>query len=127
MKYILLIFSLFILNACTQVDSQSDIVKVESLDPTDSDCDGVVDALDVCPGGNDTVDNNGDGLPDCKFPPSNISQVITGWKCSGGTKVQVCSKSAGGFKTVCTYFSAVQNHINAGGYLGPCGNASCNQ
>lgn len=91
----------------------------------DSDCDGVGDVCDVCPGGNDKVDNNNDGRPDCKYPPSNINQIINAWKCSGNTKVQVCSKSPGGYKTVCTYLSAVQNHINAGGYLGPCNNAGC--
>lgn len=92
---------------------------------SDSDCDGVGDACDVCPGGNDQIDNNNDGRPDCKYPPSNINQVINAWKCSANTKVQVCSKSPGGYKTVCTYLSAVQNHINAGGYLGPCGNSGC--
>ena len=91
----------------------------------DADCDGVGDACDQCPGGNDKIDNNNDGKPDCKYPPSNINQVISAWKCSGNTKVQVCSKSPGGYKTVCTYLSAVQNHINAGGYLGPCGNSGC--
>ena len=91
----------------------------------DDDCDGVGNACDQCPGGDDKIDNNNDGKPDCKYPPSNINQIINAWKCSANTKVQVCSKSPGGYKTVCTYLSAVQNHIIAGGYLGPCGNSGC--
>ncbi|MBK6858730.1 MAG: T9SS type A sorting domain-containing protein [Saprospiraceae bacterium] len=98
---------------------------VFSVSGADDDCDGVGNGCDQCPGGNDKIDNNNDGKPDCKFPPSNINQIINAWKCSGNTKVQVCSKSSGGYKTVCTYLSAVQNHINAGGYLGPCGNSGC--
>lgn len=127
MKYILLIFSLFILNACTQVDSQSDIVKVESLDPTDSDCDGVPDSSDICPGVDDTIDKNGDGKPDCKFPPG-YANVDSTWKCSSPSlqKVIVQTKTpSGGFQEVCTYYSSVQTHINRGGFLGK--KKSCNQ
>jgi len=98
---------------------------VFSVSGADDDCDGLGNGCDQCPGGDDKIDNNNDGKPDCKYPPSNISQVINAWKCSSNTKVQVCSKSPGGYKTVCTYLSAVQNHINAGGYLGPCGNSGC--
>lgn len=91
----------------------------------DSDCDGVGDACDQCPGGDDRVDANGDGKPDCKYPPGEAN-VIAAWKCGGGTKVIVCTKTpSGGRQTVCTYYSAVQNHINKGGFLGPCNGSTC--
>ncbi|MBK8297488.1 MAG: HYR domain-containing protein [Saprospiraceae bacterium] len=98
---------------------------VSNSNQADSDCDGVGNVCDVCPGGNDKIDNNNDGKPDCKYPPA-FASIISAWKCSGNSKVQVCTKTpSGGYKTVCTYYSALQTHINAGGYLGPCGNASC--
>jgi len=36
---------------------------------TDSDGDTVPDCIDVCPGQNDTIDNNGNGIPDCAEVP----------------------------------------------------------
>ncbi|MBI5915910.1 MAG: thrombospondin type 3 repeat-containing protein [Bacteroidetes bacterium] len=91
---------------------------------TDSDCDGVGDACDVCPGGDDSVDNNNDGLPDCKYPPA-FNQIIAAWKCgNNNSKVSVCHN---GNNTLCISYSAVQAHINHGDYIGPCGNASCGQ
>lgn len=61
---------------------------------------------------------NGDNLPDCKYPPG-YANVISQWKCGSPSlqKVFVCTKTpSGGFKTVCTYYSAVQMHINNGGF-----------
>ena len=47
----------------------------------DSDCDGVGDECDVCDGGDDTVDANNDGIPDCKeIPP--IGDVDPSWICA---------------------------------------------
>lgn len=96
--------------------------------PPDSDCDGVIDSLDLCPGINDLVDNNNDGKPDCKYPPG-YSNVISEWKCGSPSlqKVVVCTKTpSGGRITVCTYYSALQTHINAGGNLGKCNSSTCN-
>lgn len=88
----------------------------------DSDCDGVGDACDVCPGGDDSVDNNNDGLPDCKYPPP-FSQILPAWKCGNNNqKVYVCHN---GNYTNCMNYNAVAAHIAHGDYLGPCGNASC--
>lgn len=87
----------------------------------DADCDGVGDACDLCPGGDDSVDNNNDDLPDCKFPPA-YADIIAEWKC-GNNKVYVCHN---GNKTKCFNYDALADHIAHGDYIGPCGNASCN-
>ncbi|MCW5922934.1 MAG: T9SS type A sorting domain-containing protein [Saprospiraceae bacterium] len=85
----------------------------------DSDCDGILDADDDCSGGNDMVDNNNDGLPDCKYPPA-YNQIIAAWKC-GNNKVYICHNG----NTLCINESALAAHIAHGDYLGPCGNATC--
>ncbi|MCB0534825.1 MAG: BspA family leucine-rich repeat surface protein, partial [Saprospiraceae bacterium] len=87
----------------------------------DSDCDGTGDACDVCPGGDDSVDNNNDGLPDCKYPPA-YADIIADWKCANN-KVYICH--AGG-NTLCVSQNALAAHIAHGDYIGPCGSASCN-
>jgi hypothetical protein len=95
-----------------------------NADQTDSDCDGVGDVCDLCPGGDDSVDNNNDGLPDCKYPPA-YADIITDWKCGNGDnqKVSVCHK---GRRTICVSYAALAAHLGHGDFLGPCGNASCN-
>lgn len=133
MKDIIWIIVLFVFSSCVYDSECKEIAgkkiggQTESL-ILDSDCDGVTDDLDLCPGINDNIDMNGDNLPDCKYPPG-YANVISQWKCGSPSlqKVYVCTKTpSGGFKTVCTYYSAVQMHINNGGFLGVCGSASCN-
>ncbi len=85
----------------------------------DSDCDGVGNACDVCPSGDDSVDNNNDGLPDCKYPPP-FAQIIAAWKC-GANKVYVCHNG----NTLCINKNNLASHIAHGDYLGPCNNADC--
>lgn len=88
----------------------------------DSDCDGVSNTCDVCPGGNDKVDNNHDGKPDCKYPPATQTELIAAWKCgTNNKKVLVCHKG----NTLCVDYSALAGHLNHGDYIGPCGNANC--
>lgn len=94
----------------------------------DSDCDGVGDACDLCPGGDDSIDNNGDGLPDCKYRPA-YSQIIPEWKC-GKNKVYVCKIPPGNpanAHTICVSYNAVNAHLNTGSFLGPCGSANCDE
>lgn len=129
MNNILISLVILLFGACTK-DSTDKVnlsnTPVTSAIVLDSDCDGVTDDLDLCPGINDLMDNDHDGNPDCKFPPA-LADIIPEWKCSGGTKVQVCTKTpSGGFKQICTYYSALQMHINNGGFLGKCGSAKCN-
>lgn len=89
----------------------------------DADCDGVGNVCDVCPGGDDSVDNNGDGRPDCKYPPT-LDKVLPAWKCSS-KKVYICHKSGSNAKTLCISYADLGDHLAHGDYLGPCGNASC--
>ncbi len=86
----------------------------------DTDCDGVGDACDVCEGGDDTVDNNHDGLPDCKYPPA-YADIIPAWKC-GDNKVYICHKPLDQAGTHCINYSTLGDHLGHGDFLGPCGN-----
>ena len=132
-KFILLFLSLVLFSSCVYDSECKEVAgkkiggQTESL-ILDSDCDGVEDSLDLCPGIDDNIDGNGDNLPDCKYPPG-YANVISQWKCGSPSlqKVKVCSKTpSGSYITVCTYYSAVQTHINNGGFLGICGSSSCN-
>lgn len=87
----------------------------------DDDCDGIGNDDDLCPGGDDSVDNNHDGLPDCAFPPA-FEDIISAWKC-GTNKVSVCHNG----HTICINKNALAAHIAHGDFLGPCGNTSCGE
>jgi len=55
----------------------------------DEDQDGVGDACDACPGFNDQVDGNNDGLPDCANFPGVNAPLPPEWQCNNGEKVHV--------------------------------------
>ena len=100
------------------------VLKIRDCGGTDSDCDGVSDACDVCPGGDDTIDNNNDGLPDCHNLPA-FADIIADWKC-GNNKVRVAHGNGnGGCNTNCVSYNSAQQHLDHGDYLGPCGDAGC--
>ncbi|MDQ3017890.1 MAG: MopE-related protein [Bacteroidota bacterium] len=105
-------------------DAVDNCPDVPNPGQSDGDCDTVGDACDVCPGGDDRIDNNLDGRPDCKYPPA-YALIIPEWKC-GPKKVLVCHSSNTGSKTLCIAFNALPAHMAHGDFLGPCGNASCN-
>ncbi|MCC6413449.1 MAG: HYR domain-containing protein [Saprospiraceae bacterium] len=94
----------------------------------DDDCDGVGNACDLCPGGNDQVDNDGDGNPDCAVFPG-LGNLISEWTCgNNNNKVLICHIPPGNpnnSNTLCVAANAVQAHLNHGCYVGPCDNASC--
>ena len=89
---------------------------------SDVDCDGVGDVCDVCPGGDDTVDNNGDNLPDCAYPP-DIAEIIPEWKIR--SRILICHIERGLGYTYAISPAFLNLHINHGDYLGPCGNVNC--
>ncbi|MBK7427321.1 MAG: T9SS type A sorting domain-containing protein [Saprospiraceae bacterium] len=115
--------SVAVINTDADGDGMADCIDncIESPNPdqADSDCDTLGDACDLCPGGDDSVDNNNDGLPDCKYPPA-YAQIIAAWKCANN-KVYICHNG----NTLCINKNALAAHIGHGDYLGPCDNATC--
>ncbi|NOT36559.1 MAG: T9SS type A sorting domain-containing protein [Saprospiraceae bacterium] len=92
----------------------------------DDDCDGVGNSCDLCPGGNDQIDNNNDGQPDCHVYPG-FSNLPASWKCGNkNDKVNICHNVNNNPHTICVAESAVAAHLGHGDYLGPCGEANCN-
>ncbi|MBL7809850.1 MAG: T9SS type A sorting domain-containing protein [Saprospiraceae bacterium] len=90
----------------------------------DADCDGVGNACDLCPGGNDQIDHNNDGYPDCDVYPG-YEALAPAWKCGSGNnqKVYLCHSG----NTICVNQSAVAAHLAHGDYLGDCNNSSCGE
>ncbi|MGB5024661.1 MAG: HYR domain-containing protein [Saprospiraceae bacterium] len=87
----------------------------------DADCDGVWDVCDVCPGGDDKVDNDGDGKPDCKFPPI-FPKVKSTWKCgTNPNRVYIAKIGTNGkCTTTCVNYLTWINNPGPNEYLGPC-------
>ena len=92
----------------------------------DDDCDGVGNVCDQCPGGDDQVDENGDGFPDCIVYPG-WDDLLEEWGCPTGNgnneKVFMCHDG----NTLCVSENSLASHLAHGDYIGPCGNASCAQ
>lgn len=91
-------------------------------DQADADCDGVGDVCDECPGGDDMVDNNGDNLPDCAYPPA-VDEIIPEWKFR--TRILICHFKNGRGSTEVISPAFLNIHLSHGDYLGPCGSANC--
>jgi large repetitive protein len=88
---------------------------------SDADCDGVSDVCDVCPKGDDSVDNNNDGLPDCKYPPP-FNKILAAWRCgTNPQKVWIAELGTGGVCTTkCVLFSDFLMNPSPNKFLGPC-------
>lgn len=85
----------------------------------DDDCDGVPNEDDICPGGDDSVDHNGDGIPDCS-QSLPYAQYHADWKCANN-KLIVCHVDEDGNRTnLCINKNAVPAHIGHGDWAGPC-------
>ena len=79
----------------------------------------MADADDVCPGGDDSVDNNGDGTPDCS-QSLPYAQYSNDWKCANN-KLTVCHVDEYGNRNVlCINKNAVPAHLGHGDWAGPC-------
>ncbi|MBK8955439.1 MAG: T9SS type A sorting domain-containing protein [Saprospiraceae bacterium] len=87
----------------------------------DADCDGVINVCDVCPNGDDSVDNNGDGLPDCKYPPP-FKQIKASWKCgTNPNRVYIAEIGGNGVCTTrCVRYADFVNNQGPNQFLGPC-------
>ncbi len=94
----------------------------------DADCDGVGDACDLYPGGDDSIDTDGDGTPDCA-DWEGFNNLPPDWICgNNNNKVKVCHIPPGNPfnpQDICISPNAVQSHLDQGDYLGECGSSSC--
>lgn len=86
----------------------------------DDDCDDVANECDVCPGGDDSVDNNHDGIADCSQLLS-YAQYGEAWKCASN-KLSIChlDEETGTRHTICVSKNAVSAHLAHGDWAGPC-------
>lgn len=82
----------------------------------DSDCDGVGDICDVCPNVNDQIDNNNDGIPDCK-QALPASRYVSAWRCANN-KVWLNHKTGNNYRTLCVNQNALAEHLNHGDFVG---------
>ena len=128
--------SLFPIGSTTQTyqasDASGNVVSC-SFDVTvidnspDSDCDGVGDACDVCDGGDDSIDADGDGQPDCLNLPTIIDPS---WNCSNNPnkkKYFICHKPQQQRRTLCVSENSLPAHMAHGDFLGPCTSCSSNR
>lgn len=85
--------------------------STECTAPTgDSDCDGIPDADDDCPGGDDTGPCDAGAFPG--FP-----NIPGSWVCgNNNNKVKMCHDG----NTICVSPNAVADHLSHGDFLGPC-------
>ncbi len=90
---------------------------------TDSDCDGILDECDLCNGGDDSIDNDENGVPDCaEYPGQDL--MPEEWICGNNdNKVYICHDG----NTICVHPNSLPDHLAHGDYIGPCDNASCEE
>lgn len=65
----------------------------------DADGDGVCASLDQCPDADDTIDSNGDGVPDCAQPPTaQLAPELCGCGGNGGMTAMATLAGFGAFR-----------------------------
>lgn len=126
---------------CTSLGTNKVILRIEDLSGQrdscaavitvmgeDEDCDGVDDICDACPSGDDLIDTNENGIPDCTeiLAPE---QIVETWRCGPELdRIFFCSiqdEDPGSAQTKCIEPSELEAELSAGGYLGPCGQTPC--
>lgn len=91
------------------IDANCNCVGTE----TDSDNDGVCDALDVCPGGDDNIDTDGDGTPDfCDCNASSVSFSANPLTHSGSGNTSTSVSFASGDKDISFVVSDMDSKVN---------------
>ncbi len=80
----------------------------------DEDCDGVSDICDICPGGDDSIDNNNDGIADCS-QLLDYADYSDEWKCANN-KIAICHNG----NTLCVSKNALSAHFDHGDFVGGC-------
>ena len=85
----------------------------------DEDCDQVADACDMCHGGDDQLDADNDGIPDCA-DWDGWNNLVEEWQCAAN-KVFICHEG----NVICVNQNAVQAHLDHGDFLGSCSAVYC--
>lgn len=117
-----------IIEDCSCTDSDGDVIcdfedncpDAANGSQSDTDCDNVGNSCDQCPGGDDSRDTDGDGIPDCA-DWQGINSIPAAWRCGNNNKVMVCH----GGNQLCVSPTSVESHLSHGDYLGPCNAVTC--
>ncbi len=91
-------------------------VTVTEGDFTDDDCDGVPNACDVCPGGDDSYDENEDGVADCS-QLLNYDEYSEDWYC-GNNMIYIAHNLNNNPQTNCVNINSLSAHIGHGDWVG---------
>lgn len=97
----------------------------------DDDCDGVFNECDICPGGDDSVDEGGDpvtggpdGIPDCS-QLLDYEEYSEDWKCRKNKLFITHLDEDGNYKTLCVNKNSLPERLSIGDWAGPY--QSCSQ
>lgn len=91
----------------------------------DDDCDGVFNECDICPGGDDSVDNGGDpitggpdGIPDCS-QLLDYQEYSPDWQCRKNKLYISHLDEEGNYITLCVNKKSLRDHLSHGDWAGP--------